>query len=67
MKAYLYELDYRIPDDDYIVNIGYFTSLSEVRKYITDIKDDPDLFRCWRHPFNPKGPYDPAQVEIFRK
>lgn len=67
MKKYLYELEYRIPDDDYIVNIGYFTSLGEVRKYITSIKDDPDLFSCFRHPLNPEGSYDPVQVQIFRK
>lgn len=67
MKKHLYELDYRIPDDDYIVGIGYFTSLREVREYITTVKDDPELFTCFRHPLNPKEPYDPVQVQIFRK
>ncbi|AKY03914.1 hypothetical protein ADU18_0009 [Cronobacter phage PBES 02] len=67
MKAYLYELDYRIPEEDYIVSVGYFTSLPEVRKYINGTKDDPGLFSCWRHPFNPEGAYDPVQVQIFRK
>lgn len=67
MKAYLYELEYLIPEEDYIIKIGYFTSLKEVRKYIKDSKDDPSLFSCCRHPFNPKGHYDPVQVEIFRK
>lgn len=67
MKAYLYELDYRIPEEDYIVSVGYFTSLPEVRKYINGTKDDPGLFSCWRHPFNSEGAYDPVQVEIFRK
>lgn len=67
MKAYLYELNYRIPEDDYVVSIGFFTSLKEVRKYINGTKDDPDLFSCWRHPFNPEGAYDPAQVQIFRQ
>lgn len=67
MKAYLYELEYLILEEDYIVHIGYFTSLKEVRKRIKDSKDDPKLFSCWRHPFNPEGAYDPVQVEIFRK
>jgi len=67
MKAYLYELEYLIPEEDYIVHIGYFTSLKEVRKRIKDSKYDPNLFSCWRHPFNPEGAYDPVQVQIFRK
>lgn len=67
MKAHLYELQYRIPGEDYIVNVGYFTSLPEVRKYIVGTGDDLDLFSCWRHPFNPQEPYDPVQVQILRK
>ena len=67
MKVYLYELNYRSPGEDYVANVGFFTSIGQVRKFIVGTKDDPDLFYCYRHPFNPEGGYEPVQVQIFRK
>ena len=70
MKAFVYQLFHvglRDTDGQIETEIGFFTSLPLVRKYIENSYDGLDEFDCYRHPFNPELYYVPEKVEIFRR
>lgn len=74
MKKYVYELMFQTQTElegmngmpvDYVSQIGFFSSIPEIRKYITEDGSPRDSFKVYRYELNPKHEeQDPVCVEI---
>lgn len=67
MKKYVYELMFQTAGmvADYVSQIGFFSSVPEIRKYITEDGSPRDSFKVYRYELNPEhAEQDPILVEI---